>query len=98
MTDNRIKTIADHYGLDIQLIQCASELNELGVEVLKMRLAKEANDINMQLALLPSIVDEITDVEIMCEQLKYLFYCKTAVENRKEYKINRQLERMGEEK
>lgn len=24
MTDNRIKQIADHYGLSIQLIQCAS--------------------------------------------------------------------------
>ena len=95
--DDRIKHIADHYGLDLQLIQCASELIELGVEELKMRLAKEANDINKQLALLPSIVDEITDVEIMCEQLKHLFHCKTAVENRKEYKINRQLERMGKE-
>ena len=97
MTDNRIKTIADHYGPSIQLLQCASELNELGAEVTRLRLAKDTGNSLKALAILPNLVEELADVEIMCEQIKYLFAFDKAVEAAREYKINRQLERMGKE-
>lgn len=95
MTDNRIKTIADHYGLDIQLIQCASELNELGAEVTRLRLAKDMQEPMKALAILPNLAEELADVEIMCQQIKYLLKLDDAVEFIKGQKLQRQMTRAG---
>ena len=40
------------------------------------------------------IIEEIADVEIMLSQIKYLLGCKYEVEQEKERKILRQLERI----
>lgn len=95
MTDNRIKQIADHYGLSIQLIQCASELNELGAEVTRLRLAKDTQDKIKALAILPNLAEELAGVEIMCEQVKYLLKLDDAVEYIKGQKLKRQMARAG---
>lgn len=94
MTDNRIKQIADHYGLDIQLIQCASELNELGAEATRLALARKTGDPMKAFVTQGNIVGEIADVEIMCEQVKYLLKATAAVDVVKEEKIRRQMVRM----
>jgi hypothetical protein len=49
------------------------------------------------LGFVENIVDEIADVEVMINQLKIIFDCFGEVEERIEYKINRQLERMKSE-
>lgn len=81
--NDKIKLIADHYGLGNQKEKAIEELFELGT-------ALTHNDI-------PNIAEEIADVEIMLEQLKYLIKCDTAVETIKQSKINRQLGRIEED-
>lgn len=41
-----------------------------------------------------AIIDEIADVEIMLNQLKIIYSCTKAVDERIEFKINRQIERL----
>lgn len=44
-----------------------------------------------------NVIEEIADTEIMLSQIKYLLGCNDEVEQEKERKILRQLERMKEE-
>lgn len=83
MRINDLTNIADHYGLEHQLGKCKEELNEL-IEAIDSLDEK-------------AIVEEIADVEIMTEQLKYLMRTEPSVEIYKEYKIARQLRRISRE-
>lgn len=81
MTD--LMNIANHYGLKQQLVKCKEELGEL------IEAIDSMND--------EAIIEEIADVEIMTEQLKYLMRTEPSVEIYKDYKIARQLRRIAEE-
>jgi NTP pyrophosphatase (non-canonical NTP hydrolase) len=83
MINEDLKYIADHYGLEHQLGKCKEELGELikAIESLDEK----------------AIVEEIADVEIMTEQLKYLMRTEPSVEIYKDYKIARQLRRIAGE-
>lgn len=83
MINEDLKYIADHYGLEHQLGKCEEELNEL-IEAIDSLDEK-------------AIVEEIADVEIMTEQLKYLMRTEPSVEIYKDYKIARQLRRISRE-
>ncbi len=77
-----IKRIAVHYGRQAQTVKCVEELNELAVALLH-------NDY-------PNIVEEIADVEITIAQVKILLDVpEKAVEEIKQAKIERTLERIG---
>ena len=78
-----LKNIANHYGLKHQLVKCKEELGEL------IEAIDSAND--------EAIIEEIADVEIMTEQLKYLMRTEPSVDIYKDYKIARQLRRIAEE-
>jgi NTP pyrophosphatase (non-canonical NTP hydrolase) len=83
MINEDLKYIADHYGLEHQLVKCKEELGEL---------IKAIDSLDEK-----AIVEEIADVEIMTEQLKYLMRTEQSVEIYKEYKIARQLRRISRE-
>ena len=94
--DDRLKTIADHYGLDSQLNILQEELSELIQAVSKYRRGDQSH-----------ILEEIVDVEIMLDQINYLlglfeivdcrhYDCKSKTVIR-ERKIRRQLRRIQEE-
>jgi hypothetical protein len=83
MINEDLKYIADHYGLENQLGKCKEELNEL---------IKAIDSLNEK-----AIVEEIADVEVMTEQLKYLMRTEPSVEIYKDYKIARQLRRISRE-
>lgn len=83
MINEDLKCIADHYGLEHQLGKCKEELGEL-IEAIDSLDEK-------------AIVEEIADVEIMTEQLKYLMRTEPSVEIYKDYKIARQLRRISRE-
>ena len=90
--DDRLKTIADHYGLDSQLNILQEELAELIQAVSKFRRGDPSH-----------IIEEIADVYIMLEQITYLLQ-KTTNVNLDEFislygekKIRRQLRRIQEE-
>lgn len=82
MINDDLKYIADHYGLEHQLGKCKEELGEL---------IKAIDSLDEK-----AIVEEIADVEIMTEQLKYLMRTEPSVEIYKDYKIARQLRRIAE--
>jgi NTP pyrophosphatase (non-canonical NTP hydrolase) len=83
MINEDLKHIADHYGKEHQLEKCKEELNEL-IEAIDSRDEE-------------SVKEEIADVEIMINQVKYLMCAERLVELYKDYKIQRQLTRIAKE-
>ena len=89
MMDQRLKTIADHYGLENQLRQLAEECSELAVE---------ANHSARKGSITVRLIEEIADVEIMLDQVRYLAGIQeTDVLETRYYKIERQLKRINKE-
>ena len=87
--DERIRTIADHYGIKKQMHQLAEECSELAVEA--SHSARKGVTVK--------IIEEMADVLLMIEQVVYL--ANIAIEDIDEciqFKIDRQLERIKEEK
>lgn len=77
--------IIDEYGSDKQQNIAIEECSELIKAICKYKRTLDHVE---------DIVDEIADVKIMLAQLEIIFDCSGAVEDRVEYKINRQLERI----
>ena len=85
----RIIEIADHYGIEKQLHQLAEECSELAVEA--SHSARKGVTVK--------IIEEMADVLLMMEQVIYL--ANIAIDDINEciqFKIDRQLERIKEEK
>lgn len=85
--DERIKTIADHYGIKKQLRQLAEECSELAVEA--SHSARKGTTVK--------IIEEIADVLIMMEQVIYLAKIdRCDIEDCINYKLDRQMKRIKE--
>lgn len=112
MRDGRIEEIAMQYGYDAQSRQCIEEMAELTQAINKFwrkdlgcgkfRLSGE---LSQKPVSLPSgseeyknLVEEIADVEIMLAQMKFMLGCEDEAEKTKQEKIERQVERIREEK
>ena len=86
--EDKVKEIAEHYGLKNQLRQLAEECSELSVE--SSHSARKGTTVK--------IIEEMADVMIMIEQVIYLAKIdKCDIEDCINYKINRQLKRIEEE-
>ena len=86
--DERIRTIADHYGLKKQLRQLAEECSELAVEA--SHSARKGTTVR--------IIEEMADVEIMIEQIVYLAKIdRKDIEECIQYKLERQMKRIENE-
>lgn len=83
MINKDLEYIAYHYGKVHQLEKCKEELNEL-IEAIDSKDEE-------------SVKEEIADVEIMINQVKYLMCAERLVELYKDYKIQRQLIRIAKE-
>ena len=99
---NNIIVIAKHYGYESQSRQLIEEIAELTVAINKLwrveRFCDRKNIMDVKGFSYPEvkeIIGEIADVEIMISQIKYLLDCQDEVEQEKEGKILRQLERIG---
>lgn len=95
-----IRTIAAFYGYNAQSRQLIEEMAELMVAVNKYHRALELYDIEYESAFLDirkdDIAEEIADVTIMLEQIKYLLSISdTDIEHIIKQKLNRQLERIN---
>lgn len=90
MMEEKLRTIADHYGLENQLRQLAEECSELAVE---------ANHSARKGSISVRLIMEIADVEIMLDQVRYLAGIQESdILETRFYKIERQLKRMRQEK
>ena len=88
ITDERIKTIADHYGLKKQMRQLAEECSELAVEA--SHSARKGTTVK--------IIEEIADVEIMIEQIIHLAEIdRKDIQECIDYKLDRQIKRIEKE-
>ena len=89
--DEKVKQLADFYGLKNQLKQLAEECSELSVEALHYTRERGGTE---------RISEEIVDVLIMIQQIIYLLRNDTEkLEKYADYKMDRQLGRIdrGEE-
>lgn len=85
----KIRTIADHYGLSNQLMKTVEELNELSIECAKSWGKKEIRD---------NLISEVADVLVMITQIIYLGNIEwKEVEDVMKYKVDRQIQRIKEE-
>lgn len=88
--EEKLKMIAEYYGLENQLRQLAEECSELAVE---------ANHSARYGSITVRLIEEIADVEIMLDQVRYLAGIQESdVLETRFYKIERQLKRMRQEK
>lgn len=87
--EEKLITIAEYYGLENQLRQLAEECSELAVE---------ANHSARKGSVTVRLIEEIADVEIMIDQIRYLAGIQDSdVLETRYYKIERQLKRMKQE-
>ena len=87
--DTRIKTIADHYGIENQMRQLAEECSELAVEASH----------SARIGTTVKIIEEMADVLIMMEQIVYLSGIdRKDIDECIQYKLDRQMKRMKERK
>ncbi len=85
-----IKKIADHFGYEEQSNQLTEECAELIQAVNKFRRAMGGNSIEKRRIAIDNMIEEIADVEIMVEQVKYLLQIpEEEIQAMKLYKINR---------
>ena len=86
---DKVKKIAEHYGLKNQLIQLAEECSELSIESLHYTKERGGTE---------RISEEIADVLIMIQQVIHLLGCgREDIEKYAEFKIDRQLSRIARE-
>lgn len=103
MDRNKIEEIANHYGLENQSRQLIEEMAELTVAMNKYHrlhneTCKEIQDRLKEEILLMNIAEEMTDVQIMLEQVKFLLGVTVGdIEYIAEKKLKRQIKRMDKE-
>lgn len=86
-----LNTIVETYGNDAQEDMAIEECSELIKAILKFRRSDEKT-VEMR----DAVIDEIADVQIMLTQLGIVFNCVAEVEDRIDFKINRQMGRIKE--
>ena len=103
MDRNKIEEIANHYGLENQSRQLIEEMAELTVALNKYHrvFSKEyrtIKDCAKLETLTMNIAEEMTDVQIMLEQIKFLLGVTVGdIEYIAEKKLKRQIKRMDKE-
>lgn len=83
------KTIANYYGKNSQILIAIEEMSELTKELCKYKRNFERRK---------EIIEELADCQIMLEQLTELFGVENAVSNMIDYKLERQIRRIEQER
>ena len=92
MKSNQIeicRSIANHYGKEHQVLIAIEEMSELTKELCKYFRRYDRKK---------EIIEEVADAQIMLEQLIELFGINNEVDRMVDYKLNRQIRRMEQER
>ena len=89
---DKIEYLADTYGYENQSRQLIEEMAELTQAVNHLWRHNDYTEFKHRQA----VFEEMADVEIMLEQIKYLLNCRDEVEEYKRYKVARQIKRLQE--
>lgn len=89
MTPELIDQVKSHFGEKNQLVKAIEEMSELQKELCKVVLTP-----NLTIKPTDEVIDELADVEIMCEQLRHIFRISIEVDDRKEFKVDRLMKRI----
>ena len=102
--DDVFKQCIATYGGDAQIDMCIEELSELTKALLKYRrkvalvkgeeVTPVSDGVNLDKAR-AAVIDELADVEIMCRQMELLFEAENEVNDRIQFKVDRQVKRLG---
>lgn len=92
---SEIEYIADHYGINNQLLKLVEEMSEVSKEIMKLLTAKEDEEIHdIYRNTLP---EELADLNLVYKQVVYLMDCRARVNAVQRYKVTRQLQRIDKE-
>ncbi len=83
------------YGPDEQMRMAQEECAELIVALSKYHRAVERHDVRRMNASAESVIEEVTDVEIMCKQLHIIIGKESAFNTAKDFKIKRLDDRLN---
>lgn len=90
--EEKIQYIANHYGYENQSRQCIEEMAELTQAINKHWRKEIPNRNNYEL--MQKIYEEMADVEVCLDQMKYLLNCHDEVAAMKSYKLDCEIERI----
>lgn len=96
--DKYTRKQAEQFGIENRLLQCTEECGEL-IQALSKYQRILQGDKTCQTGMCHAeymIADEIADVELLLEQIKYLLGNEREVIERKLYKLERTEQRLGE--
>ena len=97
MKEDLLKII-NNYGVLSQLKYFQSEVFELGEAIICEEISKRDNEVNNYKSI-KDIAEEIADVLVMLKQFQHYYRIEDEqIEEVMRYKINRQLERLDNEK
>ena len=89
---DKVKYIADEYGIHHQLIKLVEEMSEVTKEITKLLNAtddKEVLDIYRN-----TLPEELADLSLVYDQVVYLIGCKGRVDAVRQYKATREVRRI----
>lgn len=85
--ESKLLFLINHYGTKKQQDIAIEELAELQKAIIKYR--REPSDKTKE-----AVVEEIADVQVMLEQLKMIFSCRSKIDEIMDAKIDRQIKRV----
>ena len=95
--ENNIK-IVEHYGVKAQIPVWIEEMSELTKVLCKWARKYDKLEGDISLQLLSDMQEEITDVTICLDRLKYVLnYTEDELMKKYKYKVDRQLDRITNE-
>lgn len=85
--ESKLLFLINHYGTLNQKLIAIEEMAELQKAIVKHIRQESEENIN-------SAIEEIADVQVMLEQLKMIFSCRTKIDEIMDAKIDRQIKRI----
>ena len=85
--ESKLLFLIDHYGTLNQKLIAIEEMAELQKAIVKD--IRQRNEESVEAA-----IEEIADVQVMLEQLKIIYSCKTKIDAIMDAKIDRQIKRV----